>query len=194
MSPIPPPDAAPAQRAADLLCHRATPCPLIRRILASASLQEADQLSLAFTVIGEIDELAIPRTVPPERTDRLWEHTCCEAFLAAPGVEGYLELNLSPSTAWAAYTFQSYREGMRPAGESAPSIHVQRAYDRLEVQAQLRLDHRWAGKPLRLGLSMVLEAGSGALSYWALRHPESRPDFHHPDGFTLELAPLSEED
>jgi hypothetical protein len=28
---------------------------------------------------------------------------------------------------------------------------------------------------------------SGALSYWALRHPPGKPDFHHPAGFALEL-------
>lgn len=167
---------------------------MVRRIQASVSLLEAGRLSLTFTVTGGIDELLIPRTTLPERTDRLWEHTCCEAFLAAPGVEGYLELNLSPSTAWAAYAFQHYREGMQTAGESAPRIRVQETPDRLEVQAQLALDRAWTGKPVRLGLAMVLETRGGALSYWALRHPEGRPDFHHPDGFTLELAPLSEED
>jgi hypothetical protein len=29
---------------------------------------------------------------------------------------------------------------------------------------------------------------SGAFSYWALRHSAARPDFHHPDGFALEIA------
>ena len=29
----------------------------------------------------------------------------------------------------------------------------------------------------------------GSHSYWALHHPAALPDFHHRDGFTLELAP-----
>jgi len=42
-----------------------------------------------------------------------------------------------------------------------------------------------------VALCVVIEerngALSGAFSYWALRHPLQRPDFHHPDGFALEL-------
>jgi hypothetical protein len=41
---------------------------------------------------------------------------------------------------------------------------------------------------LRVGLSAVIEANDGTLSYWALKHPAAKPDFHHPDSFVLELA------
>ena len=41
--------------------------------------------------------------------------------------------------------------------------------------------------PLRLGLCAVIEEESGVLSYWALKHRPGRPDFHHPDGFVLEI-------
>ena len=44
----------------------------------------------------------------------------------------------------------------------------------------------WVHARLRLALSPVIE--DGALSYWALRHPPGRPDFHHQDAFTLEIA------
>ena len=36
-----------------------------------------------------------------------------------------------------------------------------------------------------------IEEASGRISYWALKHPPGRPDFHHPDGFALELPPPS---
>ena len=32
-----------------------------------------------------------------------------------------------------------------------------------------------------------IEETDGTLSYWALAHPSPKPDFHHPDGFVLEL-------
>jgi hypothetical protein len=38
-----------------------------------------------------------------------------------------------------------------------------------------------------LGLSAVIEDLDGVLSYWALRHPPGKPDFHHPDTFALEI-------
>jgi hypothetical protein len=34
----------------------------------------------------------------------------------------------------------------------------------------------------------VIEEAGGGISYWALAHPPGRPDFHHADGFALELA------
>jgi hypothetical protein len=40
---------------------------------------------------------------------------------------------------------------------------------------------------LRLALTAVVEDARGRLSYWALRHPPGRPDFHHRDGFALVL-------
>ena len=44
----------------------------------------------------------------------------------------------------------------------------------------------FSGK-LKLGLSAVIEGADGGLSYWALRHPPGKPDFHHPEAFVLEL-------
>ena len=43
-------------------------------------------------------------------------------------------------------------------------------------------------RPWRLGLSAVIEALNGEKSYWALAHPPEKPDFHHPDSFTLDLS------
>jgi hypothetical protein len=72
----------------------------------------------------------------------------------------------------------------------APEIIVRRAPDRLELDAVVRLDRLPAIQPgtlLRIGLSAVIEANDGTLSYWALNHPAAKPDFHHPDSFLLEL-------
>lgn len=40
---------------------------------------------------------------------------------------------------------------------------------------------------LEVGMCCVLEHRNGEKSYWALSHPGQQPDFHHPDGFVLEL-------
>jgi hypothetical protein len=42
-------------------------------------------------------------------------------------------------------------------------------------------------EPWRLALAAVIEETNGATSYWALKHPRGKPDFHHADGFVLEL-------
>jgi hypothetical protein len=35
-----------------------------------------------------------------------------------------------------------------------------------------------------------VEDVDGILSYWALRHPAGKPDFHHTDAFALQLDKL----
>jgi hypothetical protein len=42
--------------------------------------------------------------------------------------------------------------------------------------------------PWRYGLSAVIEEEGGNLSYWAIAHPEGKPDFHAPACFVGELA------
>jgi hypothetical protein len=176
-------------RAAELCCHPSSPCPGVRSLQARIGFLDNEVLSLGFTLTGDLPRLRIPGAVPPARVDRLWEHTCFEAFLAEAGGEAYCEVNLAPSGAWATYRFPRYREGGKPAEGLEPRLVVHRWPDRLEVHALLRLDPALVGKPLRVGLAAVVEAAGGELSYWALRHPEGRPDFHHASTFTLDLAP-----
>jgi len=193
---LPTPGSAESPLAAELVRHPASACPPVRGLQARACLLDADTLSLGYTLLGDLDQLAIPGQALPERTDGLWEHTCFEAFLSLEGTEGYHEVNLSPSGAWASYAFLRYREASAPAEALVPRLVVLLKPGRLEVHALLGLagvvDWR-PGQRLRLGLSAVVERKEGGLSYWAVRHPEGRPDFHHPSTFALELSPAPEE-
>jgi hypothetical protein len=60
----------------------------------------------------------------------------------------------------------------------------------LELHTVIRLDRLSRIQPgsiLQIGLSAVVEDINERLSYWALRHPPGKPDFHHPDNFALEI-------
>ena len=149
--------------------------------------REPENLRVAYVLEGDIDRLRIPPPRPPRIVERLWQHTCCELFIARADVpahlSGYREFNFSPSGEWAAYAFQRYREGALLA-EASVEIVVRRAPDRLELSASVPSGGK---ERLRVGLSAVVEDESGTLSYWALRHAPGKPDFHHPDAFALEL-------
>jgi hypothetical protein len=182
-------------------------------------------LRLCFELHADPAALRLPAPLAsgaPTRTDGLWRHTCFEAFLAAPAPSAtsttagadtgsdtgqvrvpYVEYNLAPSGAWAAYRFDGYRAGMRPE----PLVVEPRVVASLSGRV-LRFDvalawptplpgappeahdaptaaaggTRWQG---RLGLSAVIEAADGKLSYWALHHPAALADFHNGEGFTL---------
>lgn len=145
--------------------------------------RSGDLLRLDYRVSGRIGGLRLPPAGPPERRDGLWRHSCFEAFLGHE--QDYLELNLSPSAAWAAYRFGGYRSDMREAGIATPAIATARTLDLFGLKAEARIPG-WEG---RLGLSAVIEEENGGLSYWALAHPPGAPDFHHPSCFALELPP-----
>ena len=169
---------------------------------ARAKMTGPGSLLLQYVLEADMKCVHLPAPVPGAgRADRLWAHTCFEAFLGPADLTSYLELNFSPSGEWAAYRFDSYRQGMAPAalGEP-PRIAVRCQERRLELEAEVRLGAALAGLgaaavsagagkgDMRLALSTVVEDEEGGLSYWALRHPPGRPDFHHPDGFSLALA------
>jgi hypothetical protein len=78
-----------------------------------------------------------------------------------------------------------------------PQLTVRAFDDRLELDATFGLDglkDLRAAHTLKLAVSAVVEDDSGTLSYWALKHAPGRPDFHHGDGFVLELPgePMSQ--
>jgi hypothetical protein len=149
--------------------------------------------ALSYVVHGNISALRLPPVTAPARGDELWQHTCFEAFVGTVAGAAYYELNFSPSTRWAAYRFESYRNGMRIATEvGAPRIEVQWASDRYALRASLRLDwlsglRRDVG--WRLGLAAITEDTRGGRSYWALAHPPGKADFHHFDCFAHEFFP-----
>jgi hypothetical protein len=137
-------------------------------------------LKLRYILSAQLDRLRIPSPRDATRKDELWKHTCFEVFVAAEGEGPYRELNFAPSSEWALYAFDDYRKGMVAPAAEAPSIDVQRGAQRLTVEV-------FADSGLtavrRLALSAVIEDGNGRLSYWALRHPPGKPDFHHPESF-----------
>jgi hypothetical protein len=148
-------------------------------------------LSFEYVLHAEMARIRTPPTRLPTRADGLWEHTCFEAFIATADTPRYYELNFSPSREWAIYRFDAYRDGMSPIDVALPpELIVRRFDDRLELDATVRLPELTAPQPVRtlqLALSAVVEEDSGTLSYWALKHAAEKPDFHHSDGFVLEL-------
>ncbi len=146
-------------------------------------------LALQFTYIvhGDCQRIRIPTPVRAQRADELWRHTCFEAFLSrADG--GYYEFNFSPSSRWAVYRFRRYRERAALEEFPAPEIAVRRSAESFRLDTKVDLRPLSDFNPSKIALAAVVEDIDGALSYWALRHPAGKPDFHHADGFVLELA------
>lgn len=173
-----------------LKIHPDSRCPAVHQIEVEAARPQAGALVLRYSVDGDIRGLVLPPVAEPARTDALWQHTCFEAFIRPEPDAAYYEFNFAPSTRWAAYRFDNYREGMRVADQiGALSIEVESTSERFTLQVAVQCDQSFelARSTWQVGLSAVLEAVGGGKSYWALAHPPGKPDFHHADGFALEL-------
>jgi hypothetical protein len=163
---------------------------LVRELTVTVTRRQG-LLLLGYRLAGDIQALRLPEARPPVRADGLWRHTCFEAFIGPAGSTEYWEYNFSPSGAWAAYHFSAYREGMAPLMKGAPPVISCHAGDET-LDLDVAVDLSWlarttGGFGLRLGLSAVIEDRARAYTYWALKHPAAKPDFHHADGFAIEL-------
>jgi hypothetical protein len=179
-------------RSGVLTAHPSTPNDDVRSLEVRLRMEEPDILVFQYSLAADMSRVRVPTSGAGARTDALWKHTCFEAFVAAKDLPGYHEFNFSPSLDWAIYRFGAYREGMSPAEIAcAPEVSVHRSDDGIELKSAVRLG-QLAGsrdvRSLRIALAAVIENDNGRLSYWALRHPPGKPDFHHPDGFAMELT------
>lgn len=176
---------------AALVGHATNSGGAVRGIEGRVRKGQSGELVFQYLLRGDLSRVQVPAAQQvPARADVLWKHTCFEAFIVDPSVPGYYEINLSPSAQWAVYHFSGYREGMSPADVTPPpAIDVRRFDDCLELDAIVHLPFPDAIRTLKLALTAVVEDNNGTLSYWALRHAPGKPDFHHPNGFVLELTP-----
>jgi hypothetical protein len=170
-----------------LVCHPATPATLVEDVRAMLDILPGGDLALSFRVTADPARLRVPPRAPSGRADGLWRHTCFEAFVAVPETLAYREFNFSPSGQWQVYAFHAYRAGGPLESALTPAITLELKPNGLNLHARIPSADLPPGDRLRLALSAVLEAADGSLSYWALRHPPGRPDFHHPDTFALEI-------
>jgi hypothetical protein len=163
------------------------------RVRARVKRVDEIHLELLFLIAGPIESVILPHPLEPAFTEGLWNHTCFEMFVGSRGRAPYLEYNLSPSGAWAAYSFESYRlRSSRADSFEAPSIEWVEGLGEAEMRATVALPESsvCAHEGLDVALATVIELRSGSLSYWALDHPQERPDFHDRRAFLVGLDPL----
>ena len=174
-----------------LLAHPDGAGPAVTAITVEARITAPMQLVCHYALQADITRVRLPDSPRGARAEGLWRHTCFEVFVASVGAAVYYEFNFSPALAWTAYRFEDYRRGMAPARlAQPPRLHVQSSPASFELAATLDLAglaDLAAAPRLQLALAAVVEDEVGRLAHWALRHAPGKPDFHHREGFTLEL-------
>jgi hypothetical protein len=128
-----------------------------------------------FRLDGRIGAIVVPGHQPSERTDNLWQTTCFEIFWQPLGGTAYREFNLSPSGRWAAYDFDSFREGMRDAPVDAMAVSCAHDDTGLVLKASIAAD---LPAPAQVALNAIVDHGDGNRQFWALAFPPGKPEFH----------------
>jgi hypothetical protein len=171
-----------------LILHPDSACQAVQDIHVTALRGPGGRLTLAYRTTGMP---MLGTAAGTMRADDLWKHTCFEAFVRPAAGEAYYEFNFSPHLRWAAYRFEGYRRARQDAVIARPAIKALRGGDALELAAELELGGiPDLGGDWRVGISAVIEEANGNVSYWALKHPPDKADFHQSDGFALELPAI----
>ena len=157
-----------------LFRHPDTPPGAIHAV--DAELQRVPDGAVAtFRAIGDPSRLVIPPPADPIRTDELWKTTCFEIFVGDERAP-YVEFNLSPSGAWAAYCFDDYRSGMKQA---TAEIQIQSTLNSKGLTLEAEIKSKFADGA-RIGLTAVIEEADGMIRYWSTAFAPGKPDFHAP--------------
>ena len=146
---------------------------------------------LSYKVKGKINQLLLSaKSAFPSRTDDLWKATCFEFFIAIPDQPEYWEFNMSPSEDWNVYKMDAYRR----VGFCEETAFMQLPFLLEETDNTLNLDISVDLNPIlqpkqkvQVGITAIIQTVDRNESYWALAHPDTQPDFHLRESFSLTL-------
>ncbi len=157
-----------------LMLHRTCDLGPIKAVTADVRATSSG-CDAEFRLEGDMSRIKIPQHKPPAREDDLWKTTCFEIFWQPVGGTYYREFNLSPSSRWACYDFDSFREGMRDAPVDAISLACSHSDNELILKASIASQ---LPDPAQVALNAIVEDASGNIQFWALGFPPGKPEFH----------------
>ncbi|MGZ3788543.1 MAG: hypothetical protein ACXVLQ_08480 [Bacteriovorax sp.] len=153
----------------------------------------SESLFLSFRIKEGLSLIDLGSSTPrKERTMQLWEKTCFEFFLK--NEEGsYVEFNFSPNFEWNCFYFQKKGDAIKEwETMNRPATEILLSIDHYFLFVEMRKELFPKGffdtsTQLQAGITSVIKDVKGGLSYWALTHKDTRPNFHQFDSFTITL-------
>lgn len=144
--------------------------------------QTHDSIFISYKLQGALGSLDLGTDTPKHaRVMKLWEKTCFELFIKNVH-DSYIEFNFSPEFEWNCFYFAKRGEALNEYPKmdlvkfdillSLEVVHVI-----VEIDKKKFPDAFLTGE-LSIGISSVIKDKSAHLSYWALSHKDSRPNFH----------------
>ncbi len=146
---------------------------------------------LSFTLIDPKDLVNFESINPKKRSFELWNHTCFEAFFKLPD-GSYFEFNFALNFAWNCYYFTSYRSSPLtefPVNDSLIARDILLSKDKKILIAKIPQEVKDILNKNRVKCSFtaVIKDRENRTHYYALKHADGKPNFHHADSFILEI-------
>lgn len=141
-----------------------------------------DSLFISYKVQGELSQLDLGAGHPHHaRVIKLWEKSCFELFIK--NLDGsYMEFNFSPEFEWNAFYFEKKGDALKEyALMDAVKMDVLLSLDVFHLIVEIdkrKFPKNFFEQKLEVGITSVIKNKKAALSYWALSHADTRPNFH----------------
>ena len=162
-------------------------------IITAEFNQNSDSFFISFSIKNDLQSIDLGDSTPcKERIIKLWEKTCFELFIKNQN-GAYLEFNFSPNFGWNCFFFNQKGEELKEwETMQMPSTDVLLSIDHFLLVAEIKKIYfpktffdrsNNVANNLEAGITCVIKDKLGTLSYWALAHCDTRPNFHHFDSF-----------
>lgn len=146
---------------------------------------------VVFTLFDSKELVDLPKSKRDiERTLGLWNDTCFEFFITDNGQE-YAEGNFSLDFGWNIFWFKSYRSTPLTqyafTREKNPirDIYLSGKKSFIVINIPDELIENFNEISLKFSLTAVIKTKSGNTHYYALKHSDEKPNFHHADSFDI---------
>lgn len=155
--------------------------------LMSEFNQNEESFFISYRIREGIGQVDLGNGTPiKERILKLWEKTCFELFIKNEKEE-YIEFNFSPVFEWNCFYFKKKGDPLTEYGPmQRPAIEVLLSKDHFLIFIEIKKEFfppAFLNGAMSAGISAVIKDKTKSLSYWALTHCDSRPNFHHFDSF-----------
>ena len=147
-----------------------------------------ESVFISYKVTGDLSSIDLGDGHPVRsRVIKLWEKTCFELFLKT-STGAYMEFNFSPVFEWNAFYFEKKGDALAEykgiQGVKTDILLSDEVFHLIVEIAKSDFPEGFFKGSLEGQITSVIKEDHNHLSYWALNHTDSKPNFHDFRSFT----------
>lgn len=148
-------------------------------------------LKLSYKILSGLDEVLFSRSEEEHRrVIGLWESTCFECFIKKPNTTNYYEFNFSTEGHWDCFYFKRPGDQLKECElVQRPQINISHNETELSITVEIDTSQLtpdfWNESNMEFGLTSVIEDKQNNISYWAIKHLDTKPNFHNFESFEI---------